>query len=89
VEFSGDGTKGINRFINQHEFFIYVFDAAPMFVALIVFNMYHPGKVLYGADSEYPKLTKHERRAAREEKKRLNGERKKTKTGGLELTSQV
>jgi hypothetical protein len=36
----------MNVYINHHEFFVYVFDAAPMFFALLVMNVWHPGKVL-------------------------------------------
>jgi hypothetical protein len=34
---------------------MYVFDEMPMFFALAVFNIYHPGRVLVGPESEYPK----------------------------------
>jgi hypothetical protein len=33
---------------------MYVFDEMPMFFALIVFNIYHPGRVLSGPSSEFP-----------------------------------
>jgi hypothetical protein len=33
---------------------MYVFDEMPMFLALIVFNIYHPGRLLSGPSSEFP-----------------------------------
>lgn len=36
----------MNVYINHHEFFVYVFDAAPMFFALLIMNIWHPGKIL-------------------------------------------
>jgi hypothetical protein len=41
-----------------------------MFLALLVFHIYHPGKVLVGPESEYPKMTKEEKRQRKEEKRR-------------------
>jgi hypothetical protein len=34
----------MNVYINHHEFFVYVFDAAPMFFALLLMNIWHPGR---------------------------------------------
>jgi hypothetical protein len=41
----------------------------PMFLALLVFHFYHPGKVLVGPESEYPKITKEEKRQRKEGKR--------------------
>lgn len=39
VEFSfSQGTK-VNQYINHHEFFVYIFDAVPMFFALLLMNI--------------------------------------------------
>jgi hypothetical protein len=40
-----------------------------MFLALFAFNIFHPGKTLQGPDSEYPKLTKEEKRQAKERRR--------------------
>lgn len=50
-----------------------------MFLALLVFHIYHPGKVLVGPDSEYPKLTKEEKKAAKEEKRAAKERRREEK----------
>lgn len=46
VEFSSSQGTTMNVYINHHEFFVYAFDAAPMFFALLVMNIWHPGKIL-------------------------------------------
>lgn len=69
VEFSGDINNAVNRTIDRHEFFVYVFDTVPMFLVLIAFNGYHPGKILVGANSEYPKLTKKVKQKIKSEKR--------------------
>ncbi|KAL2065415.1 hypothetical protein VTL71DRAFT_3085 [Oculimacula yallundae] len=46
VEFPFSQGTSINQYINHHEFFVYVFDAVPMFFALLLMNVWHPGKTL-------------------------------------------
>ncbi|KAH9216213.1 hypothetical protein DL95DRAFT_460500 [Leptodontidium sp. 2 PMI_412] len=46
VEFSFSQGTSVNQYINHHEFFVYVFDAVPMFFALLLMNVWHPGKKL-------------------------------------------
>ncbi|KAL6233546.1 hypothetical protein BDW75DRAFT_241942 [Aspergillus navahoensis] len=53
----------------SNEWFEYVWDAAPMFVALVVLNVLHPGRVLVGVDSEFPRVSRKERKQAKREKK--------------------
>jgi hypothetical protein len=55
---------------------VYVFDVAPMFLALVIFNVYHPGKVLIGTAGEREKVTREEKRAIKEAKKRAKMEKK-------------
>lgn len=50
-----------------------------MFIALVIFNVTHPGKVLVGPDAEWPKQTKAERKAAKEAKKAAKQEKKREK----------
>ncbi|KAH7120864.1 putative RTA1 domain protein [Dendryphion nanum] len=47
--------------IPYNEAYIYGFDAAPMVLAILLLNIFHPGRVLKGPDSEFQKLTRHER----------------------------
>jgi hypothetical protein len=42
---------------------MYVFDEAPMFLALMVFHVYHPGHVLIGPESEYSKPSREDKAA--------------------------
>lgn len=69
LEFASPGDSTVYRTINTHEYFIFIFDSTPMFLALLSFNIFHPGKTLHGPDSEYPKLTKEQKKATKEQKK--------------------
>jgi len=69
LEFASPSDSTLYRTINTHEYFIFVFDSTPMFLALLSFNIFHPGKTLHGPDSEYPKLTKEEKKSAKEQKR--------------------
>ncbi|KEF61450.1 uncharacterized protein A1O9_03016 [Exophiala aquamarina CBS 119918] len=75
VEFA----TGVDSPIVKHEWFSYVWDAAPMFIAMIVLNIEYPGKVLQGPRADFRqedrdiKMAKKEKKA---EKKRQKQERK-------------
>ncbi|EAU36409.1 conserved hypothetical protein [Aspergillus terreus NIH2624] len=62
-----------NNPVLTHEFYEYVFDAVPMLLALVALNLIHPGMVLRGPDSEFPRISRKEKKRLRREKK----ERKK------------
>jgi hypothetical protein len=47
-----------------------------MFLALLMYHIYHPGKVLTGPDAEYPRVTKEEK-AIKKQQKREDKEGKK------------
>lgn len=40
--------------IPYHEWYMYVFDAVPMMIAIIIWSIAHPGKVLQGPDAKLP-----------------------------------
>lgn len=40
-----------------------------MFLALFILNVFHPGRVLVGPDSEFPRLTRAEKKRLKQEKK--------------------
>lgn len=40
-----DGTDG---YVYSHEFYMYIFDAIPMFFVQAIFHFFHPGKILVG-----------------------------------------
>ncbi|KAL3459286.1 RTA1 like protein-domain-containing protein [Aspergillus heterothallicus] len=52
-----------------YEWFEYVWDAAPMFLALVILNVVHPGRVLRGPESEFPRLSRKEKKQRKREKK--------------------
>lgn len=52
VEFSS-GNNSSNP-IPQHEWFMYVFDAVPMWFAILVWNVAHPGAIITGPDAKMP-----------------------------------
>lgn len=46
---------------------MYAFDTVPMLIALVLFNIVHPGAVMPGKKSDFP--SRKERKAARKEAK--------------------
>ncbi|GLA86055.1 hypothetical protein AtubIFM56815_010305 [Aspergillus tubingensis] len=62
-----------------HEAYEYVFDAVPMFIALVLLNVVHPGRVLQGPESEFPRVSRAEKKRLKREKKQAKRERKETK----------
>ncbi|KAI1616697.1 RTA1 like protein-domain-containing protein [Exophiala viscosa] len=59
---------GANSPTVTHEWFAYVFDAVPMFCALVVLNVWNPGKLLQGPGSDFSGQDK-ERKQAKKDKK--------------------
>ncbi|OZJ01584.1 hypothetical protein BZG36_05540, partial [Bifiguratus adelaidae] len=92
VEYSSGTKTPLRNQISDNEWYLYVFDTGPMFLALVVFHLYHPGRVLVGENSEFPKLTKEEKRQkkedkmlAKKEKRRLKAEKKLSAVSSLPL----
>ncbi|KAM7212587.1 hypothetical protein V8F06_012046 [Rhypophila decipiens] len=56
-----------------NEVYIYALDVLPMMVALLILAVFHPGRFLIGPDSEFPKISRKEKKAIkmmrREEKR--------------------
>ncbi|KAJ4154089.1 hypothetical protein LMH87_010552 [Akanthomyces muscarius] len=75
----GPGINASNKLITD-ETYPLVLDAMPMLLALALLNLVHPGLVLRGPDGEFPRVTRREKKAARqrakEEKKRQKEARK-------------
>lgn len=67
VEF-GPGAGSDNEMLT-HEAYALCLDALPMALAVLLLNAVHPGWVLRGANSEFPRATRQERRQAKAEKK--------------------
>ncbi|KAJ7748794.1 RTA1 like protein-domain-containing protein [Mycena maculata] len=51
IEFS----SGIYSPLTMHEAPFYCLEATPMFLALLLWNVYHPGQILVGPESEFPR----------------------------------
>lgn len=47
-------SHGLNSSISRHEAFQYVFDSTLMFIAMALFNIEHPGRLMPGKDSNWP-----------------------------------
>jgi len=47
-------SSGLNSSIPNHEVYQYIFDSLPMFLALVVFNVIHPGRIMPGKESDFP-----------------------------------
>ncbi|KAF7558761.1 hypothetical protein G7046_g5398 [Stylonectria norvegica] len=54
VEFSGG--LGQDNALTTHEAYFYILEAVPMFLALLTFNVVHPGRIMTGPNSEMPGL---------------------------------
>lgn len=74
--------SGPESFIPRHEFFVYVFEATPMFIVLVTYAIFHPGRFLLGPESEFPKKSKADKRAAKDAKALAKDEEKRNKVAG-------
>lgn len=87
VEFAS-GIDASKNPIPYHEAYFMALDALPMFIAIALMNVVHPGRILQGEGSEFPKgptrkekkeakrIRKEEKRLVKEEKKALKEARK-------------
>ncbi|KAK6698426.1 hypothetical protein SNK05_011269 [Fusarium graminearum] len=74
VEF-GPGVNAHNTLL-IHEGYPLGLDATPILIALVLLNIMHPGFVLRGPESEFPKLSRKEKKALKEQKKQAKKDRK-------------
>ncbi|KAM0316905.1 hypothetical protein ACHAPQ_011170 [Fusarium lateritium] len=77
VEF-GPGVNDRNQLL-IHEEYPLCLDAAPILIALVLLNIMHPGFVLRGPDSEFPKLSRKEKKALKQQKKQEKKQAKEAK----------
>jgi hypothetical protein len=80
VEFAS-GLEPEKNPIPFHEAYLLALDATPMFIGILLFNLVHPGRILVGEGSEFPKgptrkEKKEAKRVKREAKKAQKEERK-------------
>ncbi|KAF2472673.1 uncharacterized protein BDR25DRAFT_312599 [Lindgomyces ingoldianus] len=75
VEFSGKSGNAVTKELTTHEGWQYGLDTLPMFLATVVFHVYHPGRVLQGPDSSFPsRREKKRQKSLFEADKRANSE---------------
>ncbi|KAJ4006773.1 hypothetical protein NW752_010775 [Fusarium irregulare] len=74
VEF-GPGVNAHNTLL-IHEEYPLGLDATPILLALVLLNIMHPGFVLRGSESEFPKLSRKEKKVLKEQKKQAEKARK-------------
>lgn len=73
VEFSGG--MGQDNPLTTHEAYFYVLEAVPMFLALVSFNIIHPGRIITGPHSDMPGLVSLKNKFARRQGKELLDDR--------------
>ena len=84
-----DGTD-VNNPALANEWYEYVFDALPMLFALIILNIFHPGRALVGPDSNFPKLSRKQKKELKRQKKQEKIDRKMMKKNGkIDYTSSM
>ncbi|KAJ7229305.1 RTA1 like protein-domain-containing protein [Mycena haematopus] len=71
IEFS----SGVYSPITMHEAPFYSLEALPMFVALVLWNIFHPGTVLVGPESEFPKKQKKQKKSKKGGFREADGEK--------------
>ncbi|KAJ5674932.1 uncharacterized protein N7477_004866 [Penicillium maclennaniae] len=82
IEFADTNTAGTSPLtVNEAPF--YCLECLPMFGAMIIWNIWHPGRYLQGEESDFPKKVK----VSRKEKKRLKREEKDRKRQNRDLSS--
>jgi RTA1 like protein len=91
VEFSSGLDPSVNP-IPFTEAYFYVLDALPMVLAMVLINIVHPGRIMTGPDSEFPRLTRAEKKElkrTRKAEKRVCKEAKLLKLGDAVAMAEV
>ena len=73
----------------RSEYYVLMLDALPMLIALVLLVVTHPGMVLIGPESEFPKLTRAEKKALKKQKKEEKKASKAAKRAGKRSRSEV
>ncbi|MCJ1306384.1 hypothetical protein MMC25_000026 [Agyrium rufum] len=83
-EFSG----GLYSYAPTHEWLQFTWDALPMLLALAIFNVWHPGTILLGLESDFPRQTRAQKKAAKIEKKELRRQKKADRKAEKEASKE-
>lgn len=85
VEFSG-GVDADKNPIPFHEAYFYALDGVPMVIGCLLLNAVHPGRILQGEGSEFPRMSRKEKKAAKKAKNDANMAAKEEKRALKEAT---
>lgn len=77
AEFAGGVTP--DNPVPFHEEYSYALDCFPMMVALLILAILHPGRYLLGPESEFPRLSRKEKKARKHEMKAAKRDEKDAK----------
>jgi len=77
IEFTKGFEPGNQMLFN--EAYVYCLDASPMFLALLLLSVVRPGRVLVAPESEFPRLSRREKKMMKQEKKVLKREKEMEK----------
>ncbi|KAK3906177.1 RTA1 like protein-domain-containing protein [Staphylotrichum tortipilum] len=77
AEFAGGVTP--SNPVPFHEQYTYALDCFPMMVALLILAVWHPGRYLVGPDSEFPRLSRREKKERKREAKAAVWEEKEAR----------
>lgn len=82
--------NGVESEVAKKEALLYVFDALPMLVCIVMFSIYHPSRTFKGLDGEFPKLSRNEKKEIKRQKKEEKKARKMGKfTDDLEMGART
>ncbi|KAF7585121.1 hypothetical protein BBP40_012345, partial [Aspergillus hancockii] len=82
VEFADVDKAGTSP-LSLHEAYFYCLECLMIFFAMIIWNIWHPGRLMPGSESEFPKKVK----MSRSEKKRMKREEKEGRKSGRRRSS--
>lgn len=72
------GTNADNPLLTN-ETYVFCLDALPVLLGLILLNVLHPGLVLRGPESEFPRVSRADKKGLKAEKKEAKRDRKAAK----------
>ncbi|PWY66716.1 RTA1 domain protein [Aspergillus heteromorphus CBS 117.55] len=77
AEYADTNTAGTSILTTKEAFF-YCLECVPIFSAMVIWNIWHPGRLMRGPESEFPKKIK----ISRKERKRMKREEKAQRKNG-------
>lgn len=72
-----------------NEVYVWCLDALPVLLGLVLLNIIHPGLVLRGPDSEFPSLSRAEKKEIKKQKKEAKRQEKEAKKVGRNVWVEV